>query len=467
MNHKSYLPADSRAPVDEVLPGAQLTLLGLQHVLVMYAGVVTAPLVIGGALGLARQEIAFLISAALFVAGLVSLIQTVGFRGFGIKLPVMMGVSFTGVGPMLAIGANPDLGLNGIYGSMLVAGLIGIFISPLMGRMLRFFPPVVMGTEILMVGLSLMTVSANWAAGGIGNPEYGALRYIGIAFMVLLFILLVVKYARGLVANMAVLMGIIFGLALSVFSGVGVGDWDTVREAPWIGLEVAIPFKAGVPRFDVWAITAMTIVMIVTFIESTGMFVAVGETVKRPVNKKSIVHGFRADGAGFVLGSVFNIFPYTSYAENIGLVSITGVRSRWVCAAAGGILILLGLLPKMSAIVATVPYFVLGGAGTIMFGMITASGIHMLSRVDFTTNRFNAYIVAISIAVGMLPVVAEDFFNAFPEQLAPLLHSPILLTALTAIALNLFFNGASERNDYFALSPKPGEAVAPSAAPIE
>lgn len=460
MNSKTYLPADSEAPVDEVLSGSRLTLLGLQHVLVMYAGVVTAPLVIGGALGLERQEIAFLISAALFVAGLVSLIQTVGFRGFGIKLPVMMGVSFTGVGPMMAIGANPELGLLGIYGSMLVAGLIGILISPLMGRLLRFFPPVVMGTEILMVGLSLMTVSTNWAAGGIGNPDYGALRYVGIAFLVLLFILLMVKYARGLLANMAVLLGIVFGLVLTVFSGVGLDDWGTVREAAWFGFEVAIPFKAGVPRFDVWAITAMTIVMIVTFIESTGMFVAVGETVKRPVDSKAIVRGFRADGAGFVLGSVFNIFPYTSYAENIGLVSITGVRSRWVCATAGCILVLLGLFPKMSALVANVPYFVLGGAGTIMFGMITASGIRMLSQVDFSNNPFNAYIVAISIAVGMIPIVAKDFFVAFPEQLAPLLHSPILLSALTAIALNLFFNGVSAQDDYFALNSKAEQKAA-------
>lgn len=441
MDTKRYIPADSREAVDEVLPTGRLAVLGLQHVLVMYAGAVAVPLIIGSALNLSREQIAFLISADLLVSGLITLIQAVGIRWFGIKLPIMMGVSFTAVGPMIAIATNPELGLPGVYGSMICAGLIGVLISPLVGKLLRFFPPVVIGTEILVVGLSLMGVAADWAAGGFGNPAYGSLQYIGLAFLVLVFILLLTKYSKGFLGSIAVLLGIVFGLLVS--SMLGLTDFSAVREASWFG--VVTPFNFGMPKFDFWAIAAMTVVMFMTFVESTGMFLAVGEMVDKPVDQKSMVNGFRADGLGTAIGAIFNVFPYTSFAQNVGLVSITGVCSRWVCATAGMILVILGLFPKMSALVAAVPHFVLGGAGIIMFGVIAAEGIRMLHKVDFSHNHFNAYIVAISIGVGMLPIVAQKFFSQFPSELAPLFHSSILLAAITAVVLNVFFNGVREK----------------------
>ncbi len=433
---RRYIPADSRAAVDEVLPAGRLTVLGMQHVMVMYAGAIAVPLIIGMALKLPKEQVAYLISVDLFVSGLITLVQSIGIRWFGIRLPIMMGVSFTGVGPMIAIGTNPELGLLGIYGSMICSGILGILLAPLMARLLRFFPPVVIGTEILVVGLCLMGVSANWAAGGIGNPDFGSPHLIGMSFLVLAFILVVTKYFSGFVRNIAVLLGIVFGMAVA--TSLGTIDFSAVRGAAWFGL--VLPFHFGMPKFDFWAIAAMSIVMLVTFIEATGMFVAVGEMVGKQVDEKQMVNGFRADGLGTLLGAIFNIFPYTSYAENVGLVSITGVRSRWVCAMGGAILMLLGLFPKMSALVASVPPCVLGGAGLIMFGMITACGVRMLSNVDFTHNHFNAYIVAISVSVGMLPVINPDFFAKFPPQLAPLLHSSILLAAITAVILNVFFN---------------------------
>ncbi|WP_442793695.1 nucleobase:cation symporter-2 family protein [Paraburkholderia sp. ZP32-5] len=430
------MPADSRAAVDELLPVGRLTLLGMQHVMVMYAGAIAVPLIMGMALKLPREQVAYLISVDLFVSGLITLVQSIGVRWFGIKLPIMMGVSFTGVGPMIAIATNPNLGLLGIYGSMIFSGIFGILMAPVMAKLLRFFPPVVIGTEILVVGLCLMGVSANWAAGGLGNPHFGSPDQIGMSFLVLAVILAITKYFSGFVRNIAVLLGIVFGMTIAATTGTI--DFSSVRGAAWFG--VVLPFHFGVPKFDFWAIATMSIVMLVTFIEATGMFVAVGEMVGKEIDEKQMIKGFRADGLGTLLGAIFNIFPYTSYAENVGLVSITGVRSRWVCAMGGGILMLLGLFPKLSALVASVPASVLGGAGLIMFGMITACGVRMLANVDFAHNHFNAYIVAISVSVGMLPVVNPDFFARFPSQLAPLLHSSILLAAVTAVILNLFFN---------------------------
>jgi len=452
MSVKRYIPSDSRAPVDEVIPIGRLTALGMQHVMVMYAGAVAVPLIISMALNLPKEQTAFLISLGLFVSGLITLVQAVGIRWFGIKLPIMMGISFTGVGPMVAIGTNPDLGLAGIYGSMIVAGILGILLAPLMARLLRFFPPVVIGTEILVVGLALMGVSANWASGGLGNPDFGSPQFIGMSFLVLAFILIITKFSRGFVRNTAVLLGIMFGMLLSLSAGMV--DFSAVEEAAWFG--VVLPMQIALPKFDFWAIVAMTIVMLVTFIEATGMFVAVGEMVGKPVDRKGMVNGFRADGLGTLVGALFNIFPYTSYAENVGLVSITGVRSRWVCAMGGLILMVLGLFPKMSALIASIPPPVLGGAGLIMFGMITACGVRMLAQVDYVKNPFNAYIIAISVSVAMLPVINPQFFEQFPSQLAPLLQSSILLAAITAVILNIYFNiigGAAEEKEK---APAPG-----------
>ncbi|EMF0766021.1 purine permease, partial [Klebsiella variicola] len=245
-----------------------------------------------------------------------------------------------------------------------------------------------------------------------------------------------VRYAKGFISNISVLLGLIFGFALS--ASAGLVSLEGVGEAPVFGF--IMPFHFGVPTFDLWPIVAMCIVMLVTFIESTGMFIALGEVVDQTVDENKLTRGFRADALGTTVGGVFNTFPYTSYAQNIGLVGITGVRSPWVCVFAGGILIVLGLFPKIAYLVASIPPFVLGGAGIVMFGMVTANGMKSLSRVDLK-KASNLYIIAISLGIGMLPVVSPNFFSKFPTSLAPILESPILLTAIIATALNLLFNG--------------------------
>ncbi|HTT09380.1 MAG TPA: nucleobase:cation symporter-2 family protein [Burkholderiaceae bacterium] len=442
------------APVDEMFPVSRLVPLGLQHVLVMYAGAVAVPLIVGRALKLAPEQVALLISADLFCCGLVTLIQSLGAtRWFGIRMPVMMGVTFAAVGPMLAMAADPTLGITGIFGAVIGAGVIAILIAPFIGRLLPLFPPVVTGTIIAVIGVSLMRVAIQWAVGGpalqplipdpavpakmIANPAYAALDNLGIGLMVLVAILLIAKFGRGFLANIAVLLGIVLGCVVAAL----LGKMSFAKVAQAKLFSVVLPLQFGVPTFDLFAILTMTLVMIVVMIESLGMFLALSEITGKRLTQADLSAGLRTDGIGTVIGGLFNTFPYTSFSQNVGLVGVTGVRSRWVCVAGGVILMIMGLIPALGALVEAVPQFVLGGAGIVMFGMVAATGVRILADVDYKSSRHNLFIVAISLGFGMIPLVAPDFFEHLPKALAPLLHSGILLAAIAAVALNVYFNG--------------------------
>ena len=460
-------------PVDERLPTPRLAALGFQHVLVMYAGAIAVPLIVGRALKLSPQEVALLISADLFCCGLVTLIQSWGAtQWFGIKLPVMMGVTFAAVGPMVAIAESVPGGdaARTLFGTIIAAGVIGIVLAPVASRMLRFFPPVVTGTIIAVIGVSLMRVGIGWAMGGppflakiadpanvgkmIANPNYAALDNLAIALFVLAAILLIAKFGRGFVANISVLLGIILGGVVA--AGLGKMTFDKVANAQWF--DVVLPFHFGVPIFDPLLIVTMVLVMIVTFIESTGMFLALADLTGRKLTPKSLTAGLRTDGLGTVIGGIFNTFPYTSFSQNVGLVGVTGVRSRFVCVAGGIILIVLGLIPKMAALVESLPVFVLGGAGLVMFGTVAATGVRILAAVDYKSNKNNLYIVAVSVSAGMIPLVAPAWSQHMPHGLHPLLESGILLTTISAVALNVFFNGAQGNEADAMLAAKQAEA---------
>jgi uric acid transporter len=482
--------SDKTHPVDEILPTPKLFTLGLQHVLVMYAGAIAVPLIVGRALKLDPADVAFLISADLFVCGLVSLIQSFGAtQWFGIKLPVMMGVTFASVGPMLAIaGANPGPdGARMIFGAIMGAGVIGMLIAPFVSRMLRFFPPVVTGTIILVIGVTLMRIGINWifgnpvgptapqvvdpahadwlkavadlaAAGGsaipelpkglalapkLANPAYAPLSGIAISAIVLVAIVAISRVAKGFVANIAVLLGIVFGCVLAAL--MGMMHFGKVADAGWFGL--ITPFHFGMPIFDPILIATMVLVMIVVMIESTGMFLALGDMTGRKVTQPMLSAGLRTDGLGTLIGGIFNTFPYTSFSQNVGLVGVTGIKSRFVCVAGGLILIVMGLVPKVGALAEAIPTAVLGGAGLVMFGMVAATGIRILSRVDFTSNRNNLFIVAIALGFGMIPLIAPNFKQWMPHSIHPLIDSGILLTTISAVVLNMVFNGANADED--------------------
>ena len=452
--------SDQLQAVDTAPPAPKLLALALQHVLVMYAGAVAVPLIIGRAAKLPPDQVALLVNADLFACGIATLIQSLGIGPFGIRLPVMMGVTFAAVGPMVAMATNPDLGLLGIFGSVIAAGIVTMLIAPFVSRLLPLFPSIVTGTIILMIGISLMRVGVNWAAGAPAPtmPGYGDPLHLGMAGGVLVLILLVTKYARGFLANVSVLIGIIAGCAVAW--GIGRMGFAKVAAAPWFDL--VLPFAFGVPKFDLIAIVTMSIVMVVVMIESSGMFLALGEMTGRKVDQAALTRGLRTDGIGTFIGGIFNTFPYTSFSQNVGLVGVTGVKSRYVTAAGGVIMLAMGLVPKLGALVESVPLFVLGGAGIVMFGMVAATGVRILSGVDYQGNRNNLYIVAISIGFGLIPLVAPQFFKAMPHKLAPLLESGILLAALMAVVLNLYFNGmgsAAAAQDDAAVTARAQEAV--------
>ncbi len=423
--------------VDEIVAPEKLFVFGLQHVLVMYAGAIAVPILIGTAAKLSADQIAFLISADLFVCGVASFIQSVGIWKFGIRLPLMMGVTFAAVPPMLVMVQNPNLGLQGMFGAIIVAGVVAMLMAPVVGRLVRLFPPVVTGTVITVTGLNLIPVGVNWIAGR--GEAAGSLSNLAISVFVLSIIIAITKYARGFLRNIAVLVGIAGGFLVSTM--LGLVDFSRLGDAAWLAM--ITPFHFGWPIFDVGSILALSIIMVVVMIETTGMMLAVAEMVGKKVGTEDVTRGLRVDGLGTFIGGIFNTFPYVTYSQNVGLVGVTGIKSRWVCACAGAIMVVLALFPKLSMLFALIPQSVLGGAGIVMFGMVVATGIQVLAGVDYkgTSGRNNLFIVAVSVVIGLMPMVNGKVFSRLPEWLSPFTHSGIVLAALAALLLNLYLNG--------------------------
>jgi len=428
-------------PVDEMLPLGKLFTYGLQHVLAMYAGAVAVPLIIANALGLSKEQLIYLINADLFTCGIATIIQTVGFWNMGVKIPIIQGVTFAAVTPMIIIGKTH--GLTGIYGSIIVAGLVTYLVSPYFSRLIRFFPPVVTGTIITIIGVTLMPVAVRWAGGG--NPaakDFASAPYILLAFITLILVLFFYRYFTGFLSNIAVLLGLISG---TVIAGIfGMVNFSQVATAGWLG--VTTPFAFGMPTFDIASIAAMVLVMLVVMTETTGDCIAVGEIIDKPITQNDLTRCLRADGFSTILGGILNSFPYTAFAQNVGLVGLTRVKSRFVVAAAGVILVVLGLFPKLAAVIAAIPVAVLGGAGIAMFGMVAASGIKTLSRVQFDGTN-NIMVVAVSMGIGMITLAVPNFYHNFPSWAQVILHSGITAGSVAAIALNVILNGTEQTTE--------------------
>ncbi len=421
-------------PVDEMLPKGKLFAYGLQHVLAMYAGAVAVPIIVAQALHLSGEQLIQLINADLFTCGIATLIQTIGFKGVGARIPMIQGVTFASVAPMILIGQ--DFGLPGIYGAIIIAGLVTFLLGGFFSKLIKFFPPVVTGSIIAIIGITLLPVAVNWAAGGVGAKDFASMTNLSLATITLLIVLFVYRFGKGFIGNISVLIGLIAGTVIAY--AMGIAHFDQVSSASWFAL--VTPFAFGTPTFDITPIVSMIIVMMVVMVETTGDAIAIGEIVDKPIDSKILGRCLRADGLSTVLGGILNSFPYTAFAQNVGLVAVTRVKSRFVVATSGLILICLGLFPKIAAIVASIPNAVLGGAGIAMFGMIIASGIRTLSKVDFD-GTYNLMIVAISIGIGMIPLAVPTFYNGFPEGARIILHSGITFGSLVAVVLNLFLNG--------------------------
>ncbi|WP_151733534.1 nucleobase:cation symporter-2 family protein ['Paenibacillus yunnanensis' Narsing Rao et al. 2020] len=411
--------------------------LGLQHVLAMYAGAVIVPLIVGGALNLSGTQMAYLIAADLFTCGLATLLQVMGSKYFGSGLPVVLGCTFTAVSPIIAIASGSNLATA--YGAIIISGLFVVLAAPLYGKLLRFFPTVVTGSVVTIIGLSLIPVAMNNVAGGEGSSDFGQPRNLLLALITLLVILAVNRLATGFLRSISVLVGLVVGTVIAYF--MGIVSFDSVGTASWVS--IAQPFYFGWPEFNITAIFTMIIVNIVSMVESTGVYFAVGRATDQKVEQKQIVNGLRSEGLAIMLGGLFNAFPYTAFSQNVGLLSLTRVKTRNVIFAAGGIMVVLGLLPKLAALTTVVPNAVLGGAMIVMFGSVAASGMSILSEVDLRKDG-NLLIAACSIAVGLGSAVLPSMFGQLPEFARMLLQNGIVSGSLTAIVLNLFLSRTQE-----------------------
>lgn len=429
----------AKHPVDELLPAPKLAIYGFQHVLAFYAGAVIVPILLANAIGLSTAELIHLINADLFTCGIASIIQSVGFWKVGVRLPLLQGVTFTAVSPMIAIGTAAGGGTDGllvIYGAVIVAGLFTLLIAPYFSKLIRFFPPVVTGSVITIIGIALLPVAAADAVGGAGptmDPASG--RNMAYALGTLALIVVIQRVFKGFMATVAVLAGLVVGTLVAWI--LGDAHFSDVGTSSWFG--VTTPFYFGWPKFSVAAIISMVVVMLITAVETTGDVFATGEIVEKRITRDDIARALRADGLATTIGGVLNSFPYTCFAENVGLVRLTRVKSRYVVAAAGVIMILIGLVPKAGAVVAGIPHPVLGGAALAMFATVAVVGFQTLSRVDFHDHR-NVVIVATSIGLAMYVTAQPDVAKAVPDWAQIILGSGITLGSITAIGLNLLFH---------------------------
>ncbi|OZG26946.1 xanthine permease [Williamsia sp. 1138] len=447
-------------PVDEVPPVGKLAVLGFQHVIAFYAGAVLVPLIIAGAIGLDGEALTMLITADLFTCGIASILQAVGIWKIGVRLPLLQGITFAALAPVIKI-ANDNggerVGLLTVYGAVICAGIFTFLIAPFFAKLIRFFPPVVTGTIITIIGIALLPVGIGDATTdpATHTSDAGNGRWLLYAVGTIFLIVLMQRFFRGFWATIAVLLGLVVGTIVAWI--LGDTNFSAVGEADWVGFTP--PFAFGAPRFDLIAIVMMIVVMMIIAVESTGSVFATGEIVGKRIKKEDIAATVRADGLATVIGGIFNSFPYTAFSENVGLVRLTGVKSRWVVAAAGGIMILLGLLPKTAKIVEAIPAPVLGGAAMTLFATVAVVGIHTLGKVDFTDHR-NLIIVSTSLAMGLYvefsqssapsEVIVDGNVVEVPgmsgvDQAVPgvLLQIPfgagITMGAITALLLNLLF----------------------------
>ncbi|MEV7315330.1 nucleobase:cation symporter-2 family protein [Streptomyces microflavus] len=426
-------------PCDEKLPPSRLVPAALQHIAAMYAGVVTPPLIIGQAVGLDTAGMTRLIAASLLIAGLATIVQTIGLGAFaGNRLPFVNAASSAGIAPMLAIAETsaPGHQLPAIYGAVLVAGVFCLTVGPFFGRLLRFFPPLVTGVVITLIGVTLMPVPVAWAQGGDATAaDFGAMKYLALAAFTLVVILLIQRFGRGFLKQVALLVGMFVGTLAAI--PFGLADFSALKSAPLAALPT--PFAFGAPEFHPAAILSLCIVMLVLMTESSAGMLALGEICDRRTDGRTITRGLRTDGIATLLGPVFGGFPTSAFAQNVGVVSLTRVRSRYVVAAAGGALLILGAFPVLGAVVSLVPMPVLGGAGIVLFGSIAVSGIRTLSEAGLDDSS-NIILVAVALGAGIIPLAAPTFYAGFPAWAQTVLGSGISAGALVAVVLNLFFH---------------------------
>jgi NCS2 family nucleobase:cation symporter-2 len=415
--------------VEDRPPLFTTVLLAAQHMLAALGGIIAVPLVVGAALKLPADQVITLINAALLGSGLVTLVQCKGVGPVGIRLPCVMGTSFAFVGAAISIGL--EHGLPAILGCSLAASLVMIVGSCFMPKIRKLFPHAVTGVVVTMIGLSLVPVAVDWAAGGHApGAVYGSPLNLGIAAFVLVTVIMLVQFGKGIVSAAAVVIGMFIGYVAC--ASLGMIDFSQVSNAPVFALPQPLHYGMS---FPVAGIVAMAIAYLVTMVETTGTFMALGAATNTKMRGKTLARGILCDGVGSAFSALMSSPPVSTFAQNVGVVSLTGVASRHVVALTGVMLFLAGLFPILGAVVVTIPQPVLGGAGLMMFAMIISAGIQLLSHVEHT--KRNGIIMAVAIGCGLAVTVRPELLSKLPAFVKEVFGSGITVGALVAVALNL------------------------------
>ncbi|HHJ9350259.1 TPA: nucleobase:cation symporter-2 family protein [Streptococcus pyogenes] len=409
---------------------SQSAVLGLQHVLSIYAGSILVPIMIAGALGYSARELTYLISTDIFMCGVATFLQLKLTKHTGVGLPVVLGCAFQSVAPLSIIGAQQ--GSGAMFGALIASGIYVILVAGIFSKIARFFPPIVTGSVITVIGLSLVGV----AMGNMGdNVKEPTVQSMMLSLLTIVIILLVQKFTKGFVKSISILIGLVAGTLVSAM--MGLVDTTPVVEASWI--HVPTPFYFGMPTFEITSIVMMCIIATVSMVESTGVYLALSDLTNDQLDEKRLRNGYRSEGIAVFLGGLFNTFPYTGFSQNVGLVQISGIKTRRPIYYAAGILVVIGLLPKFGAMAQMIPSPVLGGAMLVLFGMVALQGMQMLNRVDFQKNEYNFIIAAVSISAG-LGFNGTNLFASLPETAQMFLTNGIVIATLTSVVLNLLLN---------------------------
>ena len=404
--------------------------LGLQHLLAMYSGSILVPMMIGQALGYNSEQLTYLVSTDIFMCGVATFLQLQLNKYFGIGLPVVLGVAFQSVAPLTIIGQSH--GSGAMFGALIVSGIFVILISGIFSKLANYFPAIVTGSVITTIGLTLIPV----AIGNMGNNEANpTLESLMLALITVFIILVVNIFTKGFLKSISILLGLVIGTLIA--SGMGQVNFAPVSQAPL--LHIPTVFYFGAPTFEFSSIVMMCIIATVSMVESTGVYLALSDITKDPIDETRLRNGYRAEGLAVLLGGVFNTFPYTGFSQNVGLVKMSGIKTRLPIYYAAGFLVLLGLLPKFGALAQIIPSPVIGGAMIVMFGFVSLQGMQMLARVDFVNNEHNFLIAAVSIAVGV-GFNNSNLFNSLPTAFRMFFSNGIVMASILAVVLNAILN---------------------------
>ena len=413
--------------VDDDLDLPKKVLFGLQHIFAAFGGIIVVPLVIATSLGFDSKVTTALISASILGSGLATIIQAKGVGKVGARVACIMGTDFTFVSPAISVGSV--LGLPGIIGATILGSLFEVILSFFIKPLMKFFPPLVTGTVVALIGLTLLPVSIDWAAGGAGSANYASLENLAVAMFVLVITLLLNNYGKGMISSASILIGIVVGYIVCI--PLGLVDFTPVKEASWLSFPKILEF--GV-TFDAKAVMAFIPAYFVATIGTVGCLKAIGETSNIDIGDKRVAAGVLSDGVGSALGGLVGSCPNTSFSQNIGIISLTKVASRHVAVMAGILLVILGFLPKVAAIITGIPNPVLGGVGIMMFGTVAAAGIRTLSNIKLTER--NLLIIAISIGLGLGVTFRPDVIHNLPEAIRMIFSSGISTGTIAALILN-------------------------------